>query len=335
MDQDRFPMNESKPKLGVYWAASCGGCDVSLLGIHEQILELVDAAEIAFWPAATDFKYQDLKNLSSNELTVTLFNGALRSSENEEMAHLLREKSEVLVGFGSCACQGGIPGLANLANREEIFDRAYLDNPTTSNPDGVVPAEEVELNGELVTLPKFYDRVSTLASKVEVDYQLPGCPPPPNLVQEFVSAFISGDMPEPGTVLGEQKTVCDQCDREWEKETIEEFRRPHEADIDGDRCLLDQGIICMGPATRGGCEARCPDANMPCTGCFGPPPRVKDQGTEMMNSLASILQTGPEEGNLDRERAILDQLPDPAGTFYRFSLPSSILGGRVEGDEPS
>ena len=53
--------------------------------------------------------------IPDGHLDVCLFNGAIRNSEGEHMAHLLRQKSKVLVAFGSCACFGGIPGLANVA----------------------------------------------------------------------------------------------------------------------------------------------------------------------------------------------------------------------------
>lgn len=323
-------MPKNKPKIAVYWAASCGGCDVSVLGLHERILDLVEFADIAFWPAAADLKYDDLRKYSEDEIDLTLFNGAIRSSENEEIAKILREKSRTLVSYGSCAAQGGIPGLANLASREEIYDTVYRNNETTPNPDAVVPQNSVELNGREMELPSFYDRVKSLSQVVEVDYTVPGCPPPPEIAERLLDLVLEGDLPEPGSVIAESKTVCDECSREWRKETVEEFVRPHQAEIDPEECLLDQGIICMGPATRAGCGASCPSAQMPCAGCFGPPPNVTDQGTKMLNSLASILKIGEEGDHLDQEQDLLETLPDPIGSFYQYSLPSSIFGGRVD-----
>ncbi len=50
----------------------------------------------------------------------------------------------------------------------------------------------------------------------------------------------------------------------------------------------------------------------------------------MLNSLASILQIGEEGKALESEKELLSNLPDPIGTFYNFSLPNSIFGGKVE-----
>ncbi len=87
-------------------------------------------------------------------------------------------------------------------------------------------------------------------------------------------------------------------------------------EIDAERCLLEQGVICMGPVTREGCGARCPEANVPCRGCMGPGRVEYDQGAKMVDTLAAILPAG----------AIMF-LDDLIGTGYRFGLPSSVLPG--------
>jgi F420-non-reducing hydrogenase small subunit len=80
----------------------------------------------------------------------------------------------------------------------------------------------------------------------------------------------------------------------------------------------------MGPATRTGCGERCITANMPCRGCFGPTDQVYDQGAKFLSGLASILDTDDEK----EIEKIVDTIVDPAGSFYRFSLPHSILRRR-------
>lgn len=84
----------------------------------------------------------------------------------------------------------------------------------------------------------------------------------------------------------------------------------------------------MGPATRAGCEALCIQGNMPCSGCFGPTSRVKDQGAKMLSSLCSNISAKDEEG-ID---AVLDGIPDPVGTFYRYGLASSLLRKKIPED---
>ena len=93
---------------------------------------------------------------------------------------------------------------------------------------------------------------------------------------------------------------------------------------DPDLCLLEQGIVCLGPATRGGCGAKCVSAGVPCRGCYGLPAGVRDQGAKMVAALAGVIDSeDPEE-----IEGILSQIADPIGTFYRFSLPHSTLRRR-------
>ena len=71
--------------------------------------------------------------MPDNYIDVTLFNGAIRNSENEHMANLLRKKSKILVAYGSCSHLGGIPGLANFSTKEDIFRRVYEESESTVN----------------------------------------------------------------------------------------------------------------------------------------------------------------------------------------------------------
>src|SRR5512132_1846978 len=130
--------SNGKPKFAMYWAASCGGCEIAVLNIHEKILEVDENFEVVFWPVAMDAKYKDVEAMPDASITLTLFNGGIRNDENAHMAELLRRKSQFLVAFGSCACEGCIPGLANLGRMEELLDTAY-HTVSTENPDNVLP----------------------------------------------------------------------------------------------------------------------------------------------------------------------------------------------------
>jgi F420-non-reducing hydrogenase small subunit len=317
----------SKPKVGFYWCASCGGCEEAVVDLAEGILPVVEAVDIIFWPVALDFKRSDVEAMADGEITVCFLNGAIRTSEQEEMAELLRRKSQLLIAFGSCAHLGGIPGLANFKTRQGIFDRVYHEVPTIVNPDGIIPQEETQVDGAVLSLPVFHESVRTLDQTVDVDYYLPGCPPPVNLIVGAVTAILEGNLPPKGTVLAPDKALCDECPRKESKPeelAIEEFKRPHQILIDTEECLLAQGLLCMGPATRSGCEATCVNGNMPCTGCLGPTSRVTDQGAKALSAFASSLVAEDEE-IITR---LMEDIVDPAGTFYRYSLPASVLHKR-------
>jgi len=313
-----------KPKVAFYWCASCGGCDEAVVDLDEALLDVAGAVDIVFWPVALDFKRKDVEALADGAIHVAFINGAVRNSEQEEMAHLLRRKAKVVVAFGSCAHLGGIPGLANLFNRADIVSAAYIEPATMDNPEHIVPAVHSRLNGHELELPVFQDRVRALDQVVDVDYYVPGCPPMPKIVFKAVETLLGPELPLKGSVLAPNIALCDECprkDTKPEKLSFTEFKRPHQVIADEKICLLAQGLVCMGPATRGGCGAVCIQGNMPCTGCGGPTSRVRDQGAKMLSALASLVEAKePEE--IERTLATI---PDPVGAFYRYSLPASLL----------
>ncbi len=227
----------AKVKIAQYWGAGCGGCDVALLDIDEKILGVAEIADIVFWPIAVDTKLKDVEAMPDKSITVTLYNGAIRNSENEHVARLLRQKSALLVSFGSCACYGGIPGLANVTNRKELMDTVYFDMPSSVNPDHIQPKPQYEAPEGELELPTMYDTVLTLDDIVDVDYYMPGCPPTTNLINQFLSVVEAhvkegAPLPPKGSVIASQKTLCDECGRTKDIKTVDQIHLPHEIDID-------------------------------------------------------------------------------------------------------
>ena len=309
-----------KPKVAFYWCASCGGCEEAVVDLGEDILNVVELVDVVFWPVALDFKRADVEALADGELAAAFVNGAVRTSEQAEMAELLRRKAGAVVAFGSCAILGGVPGLANQYDRDAILAAVY--------PDGAVPAEETAVPEGTLTLPSFDATVRTLDQVVDVDYYLPGCPPPAHLILAAVTALVEGNLPGKGAVLAPDVALCSECPRaetKPERLAVDAFRRPHELVADPELCLLAQGLVCLGPATRAGCNAACIGGNMPCTGCMGPTSRVLDHGAKALSAVASVLDADEEDEIVAR----IAEIADPVGTFYRYGLPGSLLHGSV------
>jgi F420-non-reducing hydrogenase small subunit len=319
----------SKPKVAFYWCASCGGCEETVVDLAEDILGVVEKVDIVLWPVAMDFKYQALEAMPDQSIVATLLNGAIRSSEQEEMARLLRRKSQFLIAYGSCAVSGGIPGLANQFSREQILKFNYEEAPTVVNGTKTRPEVKFAEAGREVFLPVIHNVVRSLDQVVEVDYYVPGCPPTPKITQAAIGALLEGKLPPKGSVLAPDIALCDECPRKKSKPatvSFTEFKRPHQVLADPEICFLAQGVVCLGPATRGGCGAQCAAGNMPCTGCFGPTSRVRDQGLKIMSSVCA--NAAPkEEAEIHK---LFEGIPDPIGTFHRYGLAKSLLRRRVD-----
>jgi len=211
----------------------------------------------------------------------------------------------VLITIGSCATFGGIPGLSNLKDGCELLKDIYIDLDGTNST--VIP-ENTEVTRKMMPI----------SSVAKVDFAIPGCPPETGDIAYVLTSLLSGETP----VLS-QTDVCEDCPKERLSEYSSEVIRLHEKVPEPDRCLLEQGFLCMGPATRGGCGAPCPQADVPCDGCRGPTEKNDDQGLTMLDALSSLMKKISDEFSL----------PYHIGYFYRYSYPSSRLAKLLRGDE--
>ncbi|MCL1978999.1 MAG: oxidoreductase [Methanomassiliicoccaceae archaeon] len=335
-----------KINLAIYWAAACGGCDVSLLDVNERILTIGDMANIVMWPIAADGKEHDIAEMADGSITVSIISGAVRNTENEHMVKLLRKKSVIVVSYGACACHGGSPALANLipGGKDELLEYVYTKTPTSAdfqaeyNSSGaVIPQSEYEAPEGLLTLPMLYDTVKTLDQVIDVDYYVPGCPPMQESISHLLKAvadfaYNGVALPPKGATVGVvSKTLCDQCPRRKEYRRITKIVEPHQIDVDPDLCLMDQGILCLGPATVGGCNARCTRIGQPCRGCYGPTPAVQEQGASALTAIASLFPVLDDDATIEEDAIadIMSTIKDPLGYFYAFTMGKSLLKRHV------
>ena len=192
----------------MYWASSCGGCEIAVLNIHEKLLEVDANFEVVFWPVAMDAKIKDVEAMPDQSITLTLFNGGMRTTENEEMAHLLRRKSQILVSFGSCASEGCIPGLLNLSSVQICAGLCPIQTappPKIRRTSGRKPVgmpRKAQLH-----LPALFPVLRTLDQVVPVDYYMPGCPPESKQIAAVIDLVIQvlhgqASLPAHGATIG-------------------------------------------------------------------------------------------------------------------------------------
>ncbi|RPI21000.1 MAG: oxidoreductase [Acidobacteria bacterium] len=316
-----------KPKVAIYWLGACGGCDEAIVDLNEVLLQVASAVDIVLWPLAMDQKYHSIEELPDGSITLSIIHGNVRNTEHEEMARLLRAKSNLVLAFGTCACFGGTTGLANFCGKESIMQWVYRDAPTVENPKKQSPQPKTTVGGESLTLPELLDHVYSLNQVIPVDYYLPGCPPPPDLIGHAIFAVLEGKLPPRSAVLAPQKALCETCPRNNNKPPridITGIKRVYEVEVDSHVCFLTEGVICMGPATRGGCGETCLRINTPCRGCFGPVEGVEDAGAKFLSAFASLVKATTDE----QVQVIMEKFHDPAGCLYRFTQPTSTLGKR-------
>lgn len=330
-----------RPRVAIAWASGCGGCEMAFLDLGERLLELDRLFEIVYFPLLSDGRRSDLEALPDDSLDLALVSGAMRTSEDVALARLLRRVSRRVVALGACAQLGAVLALADLVPLAELLDTVYGHGAAGKAPGGPVAAPT-----GVVDVATLTPTVRPLAGVVPVDGAIPGCPPERDtlgLALQRLAEAVSGGNGAGGHELPSNlgsTSVCEDCRRKRPEKAVSRFARAHMVDPDAERCLLDQGLVCVGPATVGGCGAPCPAAGAGCRGCYGPQPGVADHGARVAAALAAALAAG-EPGDEDESvrtavTNAVEALPDPVGTLYRYTFAGSLLArlARPRGGPP-
>jgi F420-non-reducing hydrogenase small subunit len=246
-------------KVAFIQLASCFGCHQSLLNAHLGLLPVLPDLEIVYWPAVLDYKLDSLKAREDGEIDVGFIEGIARTVKDVENLELMRAKCKIITTFGTCACMGGIFGLANNWSREELLQRKFIEAESITDENPKIPTINVPENVEFL---KGADEI------VKVDAYMLGCPPrTERLVSNIL--YLLGQKPFPM----EELSFCTECS------------------LNESGCLLDSGILCFGPITSKGCTQKCPDNGLPCVGCYGPSNTVSsriEKLKEMSNNLENL-----------------------------------------------
>lgn len=276
-------------KIASDWLNSCSGCEIAIVDLGERLLTVLELVEFVHIPVLMDHKYfgqmGDGKHVNIPEADVGILSGGIRNKEHLEVALEMRKKCKAIIALGTCATHGGIPALANSYENQDILDRYY--STETTEPFDKVPSDGI---------PTLLDASYALDEKIGVDIYLPGCPPHSDQIFEALVAFLEGRAPKL-----KDKSVCDTCPMVRQgKGDLKQMSRflhaPHQNSpdepLDKMRCILEQGMLCMGPVTKAGCGGdgvtpRCISAKVPCRGCYGPVLKDGNQRLDMLNALAS------------------------------------------------
>jgi F420-non-reducing hydrogenase small subunit len=287
-------------KIALETLASCAGCEISILDLHEDLIKLLGQADLVYAPVLMDTKK------IPDDIDIAIVSGSVRNEENRQRLEELRERSKILVAYGTCACYGGITGMADLYYSNDVTSRTYTDNPST------VPAE---LPNEVV--PKLLSIVHPAADFTEIDGFIPGCPPKEQLTHDILIPLINDEAPDVP-----KKTVCADCQRAMEHIEFNEIHRRIEGDPEPGKCFLSQGYVCLGSVTLGRCGGLCTDAGVPCHGCGGPSLDVlREPSHDIYNGVIKRIAHISKMPESDVEK----QLYDIGHVIYGFVIGSTIM----------
>jgi coenzyme F420-reducing hydrogenase gamma subunit len=168
-----------RPTLAVFKLASCDGCQLSLLDCEDELLQLAESVEIAFFLEAR-------RATSPGPYDIALVEGSITTEHDAQRILEIRRATRRLVAIGACATAGGIQALRNFADVAEMRSAVYAS-------------------------PQYIATLATstpVSAHVEVDFELHGCPVDKGQLLEVLGALLHGRRPNIPTT-----SVCDECKR--------------------------------------------------------------------------------------------------------------------------
>ncbi|MCS7097268.1 MAG: hypothetical protein NZ926_02250 [Candidatus Methanomethylicia archaeon] len=292
-------MKKEKLSLALFPLTTCSGCENAILDSWSKIPEsFIENIEIVYSPLISD-------SVEPNRVDIGIVTGSLRLNEDVDKLFRWRNKSKILIAFGSCSCFGGLPGLLNVYNVSDTIVEIYGEN--------------IDFN--TYNLPKLIEYVKPVSEIVSVDIMVPGCPPPEKFILSLIGNLIEN---KPFQLI--DKSLCFECPLNInEIKTIKELRRFLLPKIKVEKCFLEDGVLCLGIVTRCGCEAKCIRANTPCRGCLGSLYDVDEAAVKFLSSIASSLSIS------EIEIGKFNEVKDLIGFLYRYTLPLSKFASRNRG----
>ena len=107
-----------KARLAVFKFASCSGCQLEILNLEDEILDLAEKVDIAYFIEAS-------RKIEPGPYDIALVEGSISTPEQVEHIKKIREESKYVIAIGACATAGGIQALRNWADVKEYKDRVY------------------------------------------------------------------------------------------------------------------------------------------------------------------------------------------------------------------
>ena len=278
------------PKFAVLQLSGCSGCEVSLLNADEW----VEKYQLVYMPLVIS------EHNLPDDIEVLIVTGGVRNEEDEYNLKRAARRARKVVAVGTCAISGGV---ANLGDRDDVRKLFLADNKRHS-------------------LPALLPKTHPVDAVVKVDQYLPGCPPTPEL---FMAMLTDSEEFKPAMI------VCAECGRK----KLNDMRPKHltgfqSAEELPDICLINQGFLCVGTSTRGGCRALCTRPGHPCVGCRGPSDLFIEKESEVW--LANIQRVFARMTDIPPEE-IEQALKSPQLSLFLFQFSDYEGEGRPPRDK--
>ena len=133
-----------KPRVAIFDFACCEGCQLQIVNLEEEILNLIDVVDVVEW--------REAMSEQSHEYDIAIVEGSITRPEDEKRLEIIRSRAKVLIALGACATTGGINKLKNNFDLGDVKECVYgkdankphLETAMIKAVDEVVKVAEVE-----------------------------------------------------------------------------------------------------------------------------------------------------------------------------------------------
>ena len=168
----------SKPKIAIFDFACCEGCQLQIVNMEEEILDLLSVVDPVEWREAMSDK--------SDEYDVAIVEGSITRESDEPKLREIRKRAKYVIALGACATIGGVNKLKNNFEMEDVRQYVY-------RKDAELP--------HLETYP-----TKAIHEIVDVDVKVHGCPIDAAELTHVVKSLLAGKKP-----AIPEHPVCVEC----------------------------------------------------------------------------------------------------------------------------
>jgi len=167
----------NKARVATVWLDGCSGCHMSLLDMDAAIISLARKIDLVYGPLVDAQEFPE-------GVDVVFVEGAVSSQDDLNRLQKIRQRSHFLVSLGDCAVTGNVPAMRNAVPVNKLLQSIYVDGAQEGK---IVPNDRV---------PPLLKQARPLREFVQVDFSLPGCPPPPKAIAAVITDLLEGRRPE-------------------------------------------------------------------------------------------------------------------------------------------
>lgn len=157
----------NKPRVAIFDFACCEGCQLQIVNLEEDLLELVKLV--------TPVEWREAMAETSETYDIAIIEGSITRPQDAERLRQIRARAKILIALGACSTIGGVNSLKNQFAPGEAAKLVY---------------------GDSAGMPHLYsEKTQAVNEIVSVDVNIHGCPIDNREFGAILRSLLAGKKP--------------------------------------------------------------------------------------------------------------------------------------------